>query len=265
MTRNHYIIVLLTFCMVWLFPLSIYASNAELNEGEKAELFNQVMSNPVWVEETITLRNDRTLEQAKKIAITGAKFQARRIFRDRIVQTEGLELRKEMIDFSGFVKVIGEDTTGDYGQPYEIEENGTNVWKVTFRFETKCDKIGEINPFVQKQHYDKPSIIKDFKETDEYWEIVAVGYGYYESFDDIDSKRRISSEKAVDSACNAIINKVKELGINDQETQEKIIREVKAKKNYGGVYRVLGCGVELDAYVPIRISKGDASVSFIYK
>jgi len=58
MSRNHYIFIVLTFCLVWIFPLSIYASNAELNESGKEELFNQVMSKPVWVEET-TGQGDR--------------------------------------------------------------------------------------------------------------------------------------------------------------------------------------------------------------
>lgn len=39
---------------------------------------------------------------------------------------------------------------------------------------------------------------------------------------------------------------------------------IRAKRNYGGIYKVLGCGVEVDAYVPIRINKNDASVTFIY-
>lgn len=259
----HYIIALLVSCMVFVFPFSAHASSEGLSESEKAKLFNQVMDIPVWVEKTVGL-SGRTIEKGRDIAIFSSELDARRIFRERIVQTDGLNLTKDMIDFSELVKVTEEDTTGNYGKPYQIEKDGNIIMNATFRFKMKCEKVREINPFVKKLPYNRPSIIKEFKETDDYWEIVAVGYGFYESFEDIDSKIKISSTQGIDSACDAIINKVAELGITDKEMQEKIIKSIKAKKNYGGVYRVLGCGVELDAHVPIRINKKDASVSFIY-
>lgn len=249
--------------MVLTFPFSVYASSEELSEGEKAKIFNQAMDVKLLVESTVELTG-RTIEKARDIAIHNSELQAKKIFRERISNTNGLNITKDMIDFSGLVKAIDEDTTGNYGKPYEAEKDGKVVMKVKFLFKIKCEKINEINPFLEKLPYNKPSIIKEFKDTDDYWEIFAVGYGFYESFEDIDYKRGISARKGVDSACDAVINKISELGITDKKMQESIVKSIKARKGYGGVYRVLGCGVETDVYIPIRINKKDATVSFIY-
>jgi hypothetical protein len=50
---------------------------------------------------------------------------------------------------------------------------------------------------VKKPPYNRPGIIKEFKETDDYWEIIAVGYGFCESADNIDSEIRISGTQVV--------------------------------------------------------------------
>ncbi|WP_371364897.1 hypothetical protein SRRS_54060 [Sporomusa rhizae] len=256
---RRYCMILLVACIFGLFPFCVYANSGELSESAKAALFNKTIDMPVWVEKTVSLGHS-TVEDAKKFAESGARFDARRILRERIIQTEGLNLTRDIFDVP--TEVIDEDTTGKYGKSFFDE--GTGVTKITFRFKVQCEKSRNINPFEKKGPYNRPAIIKEFKETDAYWEIVAVGYGFYESFEGIDSKNRISGERGIDSACGLIINKVKELGITDQVAQENIAKSIKAKKNYGGTYRVWGCGVEVEAHVPIRINKKDASVSYIY-
>jgi hypothetical protein len=255
-------IVFLLLLILIVNTCSVYASPNELQE--KAELFNQVMNIPIWFEQTIVL-TDRSMEKARKLAELIAPIKAKQLFRNRIVQTEPLKLTKEMIDFSELIKITDEDTSGNYGKPHQEEVDGKTSWVVTFRFKMQCEKVSEINPFIKKPPYHRPSIIREFKERDDDWEIIAVGYGFYESFGDIDSKVKIAKEMGIDSACKAIKNKMLELGITDIATQNQIIKAIKAKKDYGGVYRVLGCGVEVDAPIPIRINKKDYSVSFIYK
>jgi len=252
------IFLLLIFIMN---PCCVYASPKELQE--KAELFNQTMDTSIWFEQTISL-TDRSMEKARKLAEFIAPIKAKQLFRNRIVQTKALKLTKEMIDFSELIKITDEDTSGIYGKPYQVNVDGKTISMVTFRFKMQCEKVKEINPFIKKSPYHRPSMIREFKERDDDWQIVAVGYGFYESFGDIDSKVKIAKKIGIDSACKAIRNKMIELGITDTATQNQIIKTIKAKKDYGGVYRVLGCGVEVDAPIPIRINKKDYSVSFMY-
>ncbi|WP_371367635.1 hypothetical protein SRRS_14990 [Sporomusa rhizae] len=263
MKKNNMILLLFSVLLFFSFP--VYANPSELSNNEKAEIFNEVMAIPIWHETTVNLTG-RTLDKARDIAILSSKIMVRQMFRDRIVKTEELKLTKDMIDFTDLAKVTEEDTSGNYGRPYEVEKDNINILNVTFRFKFECDKqkIRDVNPFIEKNHNNKNSFIREFKENNYYWEIIAVGYGFYESFEDIDSKIRISSKLGVENACQEIIKKVAELGITDQDVQGKIINAIKAKKNYGGVYRVLGCGVEVEKPIPIRINKKDFTVSFIY-
>jgi hypothetical protein len=219
------------------------------------------MEPPVWVEKTVRL-SGRPFEKCREFAILASKLDARKVFRDRIHSTAGLGLTKDMIDFSDLI-VSEEDSTGNYGKPYP-ERDGKTFY-ATFRFKMECKDIRDVNPFVKKQPYNRPGIIREFEKTDNYWEIQAVGYGYYESFEDIDSKNMIAREKATDSVCNVVITKVIELGISDEDIVDKIRWTIKTKKDGGGVYKVMGCGVETAYPMTLRINKEDATVTFIKK
>lgn len=232
---------------------------------EKAMKFNQILDTPIWLEKTVTVKEEN-LEKAKKYAITSVQADARGIFKKKITQMDDLRIPWYSIEVPHNIKIVQEDVSGNYGSLVKNVQQGANAetWKATFRFLVQCENPNDINPYIKKAPYNKPSIIKDFKEYGDYWEITAVGYGFYESFEDIDFKIGVAFRQGVDNACNEIIKKAIELGITDKEKLDKIAEKIKAKRNYGGIYNVLGCGVEADAYVPVRINKHDASLTFIY-
>lgn len=228
---------------------------------KSAMLFSQIVGTPIWIEETAQVIGGDT-ERAKKFAIMSAKMDGRKLLVDQISQNNALRIPRYSVDFSN-MEIVQEDAEGKYGKMIE-NNNGTEEEKITFRFLVQCQKANEINPFVKKQPYSKPAIITEIKEFDDYWEIVAAGYGFYEGFEDIDYKRELSFQSGIDSACQAIVNKAAELGATDETTQNQIINTIKSKRNYGGIYYVLGCGVETDARIPIRLYKKDYSIKFIY-
>ncbi len=262
MKRNS-IVIQMFFCLLCFFALVTGANAAELTKEQKAEIFNDVVSEPIWCEATVNSSN-RTYEKSKKIALMGVEFDSRRIIRGKVIETRSLQIPQGSVDFSSIIKVIDEDTSGNYGKEIVVIENGNEVPKITFRFKMQCQEVKDINPFISKEANLEKGFIKDFKETESYWEFVGVGHGFYESFEDIDSKNRLAGKMAKDSGCEAIINKVIELGITDKNVHEKMVEQIKAKRNYGGIYWVRGCGVKFDMYLPIRISKEDYSVSFLY-
>jgi hypothetical protein len=227
---------------------------------ENAKVFNEIVETPIWVEKTVKVRED--IDKAKEVASHLAKFDARKMLIDKISHNSTLRIPKYSIDFSSMMEIIDEDTSGEYGML--VKDSETDEETATFRFLIQCQKSTEINPFIKKEPYNKPAVIIEFKEYDEYWEIVAAGYGFYEGFEDIDYKRGMAFQTGLDSACKEIINKIAELGVTDEDVQKQIISKLKAKRNYGGIYYVLGCGVEADARIPIRLYKEDYSVKFIY-
>lgn len=224
------------------------------SDEEKATTFNRVMETPIWFEQTITVR-DGDLEKARKLARLLSPNQVRQQFRERIVQTEELGLTRDMIDFSGLITIVEEDTSGNYGRPFVIEESGKEIERVTFRFKMQCERINEINPFIKKAPYQKSATINYVTEYDDYWEIQAVGYGYYESFEDIDSKVAASALKAKESAKKEIMEKVRELGLLERYGVDKIDNDIHNTVRYGGVYSVLGCGVEIKVPMTVKIYK----------
>jgi tetratricopeptide (TPR) repeat protein len=232
---------------------------------EKAMMFNQILNTPIWLEKTVIVKEEN-LEKAKKNAINSVQRDAREIYKKKVTQMDDLRIPWYSIEISPNIKILQEDVSGDYGSLVKNVSQNANVetWKVTFRFLVQCENPNDINPYIKKAPYNKPSIIKDFKEYDDHWEITAVGYGFYESFEDIDFKIGVSFRQGVDNACNEIIKKAIELGITDKDLLDKIAEKIRAKRNYGGIYKVLGCGVEADAYVPVRLNKNDASITFIY-
>lgn len=234
-------------------------STAEMQKS--ATLFNQIVETPIWVEETVQVRGGDT-ERAKTFAIFSAKRDVRKLLVDKISQNNTLRIPRYSVDFSN-MEIVQEDIEGKYGRLTE-NNNGADDEKITFRFLVQCQKANEINPFVKKQPYSKPAIIMEFKEFDDYWEIVAAGYGFYEGFEDIDYKNGLAFRSGIDSACQAIVNKAAELGATDEAMQKQIINTIMSKRNYGGIYHVLGCGVETDARIPIRLYKKDYSIKFIY-
>ncbi len=246
------------YCKIIIMSLILISGSFNLvyaySDDEKASVFTRLMEKPIWFEQTVTVING-DLEKAKKMARMFSSFQVQQEVRERIIQEKELGLTKEMIDFTDLITIVEEDTTGNYSKPFIIEKSGKKIEQVTFRFKMQCQRINEINPFIKKEPYEKSATINYATEYDDYWEIQAVGYGFYESFEDIDTKVSISANTAKKNATEKIMEKVSELGLVDRYGVDKINEDIHNSIRNGGVYSVLGCGVEIEVPLTVRIYK----------
>ncbi|WP_346355574.1 hypothetical protein [Azotosporobacter soli] len=262
------IIMQIMVCLVCLLELTSVVSATELNKAAKAKLFTEIVTTPVWYETTVDLsqlkeRGDKRKEKGRELALLDAENKVNELLIAKVVAQKEFEIAKDAVDFAAYVKIVEEDNGEKYGKPFKAVENGNKVLKATYRFKLQCQQVDEINPFFNKTIAESKGSIKDFKETADYWDFVANGYGFYEGFEDIDTKVRITAMRALDSGCEAIIAKVSELGIKDEETQQKLRDKIKENRNYVGEYGIPGFAVKAEIVMTVRISKKDAAISFL--
>ncbi len=254
--------------LLCLCTLTGVASAAELNKAAKAKLFTEIVATPVWYETTVDLsqlkeRGEKRKEKARELALSDAENKVNELLIAKVVAQKEFEIAKDAVDFASHVKIVEEDKSEKYGKPFKVAENGNKVLKATYRFKLQCQQVDEINPFFNKTIAESKGSIRAFKETDEYWDFVATGYGFYEGFEDIDTKVRITAMRALDSGCEAIIAKISDLGIKEEETQQKLRDKIKENRNYVGEYGVPGFAVKAEIVMNVRISRKDATISFL--
>lgn len=265
---NMYRVPALLFCALWLVGMTSGGQAAELNREAKAKLFGELIATPAWYEVTVDLsdykeRGDKRNDKARAAAQSEAEARANEQLIAKVAAQPELEIGKEMVDFSACVKVVEEDKSERYGKVLKVKENGEKRLKATYRFKVACEQAEAINPFRSKSVAARKGGIREFKETAEYWDVVATGYGSYEGFEDIGTKVRIGAMRALDSGSEAVIEKLAEAGIKDEETQQKLREKIKEKRDYAGAYAVSGFAVNLEVVVPVRISKKDGSLFFL--